>query len=329
MRDGRTLGEGFHHRHGAPHAEVEALRAANSGVRGATMYVSLEPCAHPGRAGRCAQAIVDAGIGRVVIGTLDPDPRTRGHGVAQLRDAGIEVTLVDDARAVALVERFGVAVRSARPFVTLKIAASLDGYVAPRPGSHWLTGPAARSWVRDLRTAHDAVMVGAGTIASDDPQLTVRPGHARAVHYRRVVVCDRPPFPPGRRAVEASEGYGPTIVLVAGSAEPFGQLGGLAEVVAVGADGSASVDLGAGLVALKERGITSILCEGGPRLAARLLAAHLVDRIEWLVAPVTLAGPHAVPAIAPAAALAGAAWAFDEVARLGDDVRLSAHPAAA
>ncbi len=112
--------------------------------------------------------------------------------------------------------------------------------------------------------------------------LTVRPPHGRSVPYRRVVICDRPPYPAGRRALDPLEGYAPTIVLVAGSVGPFGQLEGLAEVVGVGADGSPSVDVGAGLVALKERGIASVLCEGGPRLAARLLAGGLVDRIEWL-----------------------------------------------
>jgi diaminohydroxyphosphoribosylaminopyrimidine deaminase / 5-amino-6-(5-phosphoribosylamino)uracil reductase len=327
VRDGAILGEGFHHRHGAPHAEVEALRAAGGDVAGATIYVSLEPCAHPGKPGRCVDALVAARLARVVVGVLDPDPATRGRGVAKLRAAGVVVDVVDDPAAETLVERFGVAVASARPFVTLKIAASLDGYAAPRPGAFWLTDATARAFVRELRVAHDAVMVGAGTVATDDPLLTVRPPRARVVPYRRVVVCDRPPFPAGRRVLEPADGYGPTIVLVAGSVGPFRQLEGLAEVVGVGADGSASVDMGAGLVALKQRGIASVLCEGGPRLAARLLARGLVDRIEWLVAPVTLAGPEAIAAIAPLGA--PASWAFDRVEALGPDVRISARRVAA
>ncbi len=329
VRDGTTLGEGFHHRRGAPHAEVEALRAAGGQTAGATMYVSLEPCAHPGRPSRCADALVSAGVARVVIGAFDPNPATHARGVARLREAGIAVDVVEDAAAVALVESFGVAIASPRPFVTLKIAASLDGYAAPRPGPFWLTGARARAFVRDLRAAHDAVMVGAGTVAIDDPLLTVRPPHGRSVPYRRVVICDRPPYPAGRRALDPLEGYAPTIVLVAGSAAPFGQLDALAEVVAVGADGSPTVDLGAGLVALKERGITSVLCEGGPRLAARLLAGGLVDRVEWLIAPVMLAGPGAVAAVAPATRLAETAWAFDRVEPLGPDVRISARRVAA
>jgi diaminohydroxyphosphoribosylaminopyrimidine deaminase/5-amino-6-(5-phosphoribosylamino)uracil reductase len=327
VRDGATLGEGFHHRHGTPHAEVEALRAAGGDAVGATVYISLEPCAHPAKPARCADALIAARVVRVVAGALDPDPATRGRGVATLRAAGIVVDVVDDPAAGALVERFGIAVASTRPFVTLKIAASLDGYAAPRPGSFWLTDDAARDFVRDLRAAHDAVMAGAGTVATDDPLLTVRPPHARAVPYRRVVVCDRPPFPAGRRILDPVDGYGPTIVLVAGSTEPFGQLEGLAEVVAVGGDGSASVDMGAGLVALKQRGIASVLCEGGPRLAARLLAGGFVDRIEWLVAPITLAGPDAIAAIAPLAT--PESWAFDRVETLGPDVRISARRVAA
>lgn len=327
VRDGRTLGEGFHHRRGAPHAEVEALRVVGGDVRGATLYVSLEPCDHEGRTPPCARAVIDAGIARVAIGALDPNPKTAGAGVARLRAAGVTVDVFHDPRALEIIEAFAVAIRLPRPFVTLKLAASLDGYVAPRPGPFWLTGHEAREFVRELRISHDAVMVGAGTLLADDPQLTVRPPHARAVPYRRIVVGDgRAALPVERRVFAPEEGYLPTLVLAAGPRERFGQLEGVAEVVCAETDGD-SMDLGAALAVLKDRGIESVVCEGGPRLAERLLDAGLVDRVHWLVAPVLLAGPDAVPALAPRSALAGSAWTIDRVARLGADVVLSARPA--
>jgi diaminohydroxyphosphoribosylaminopyrimidine deaminase/5-amino-6-(5-phosphoribosylamino)uracil reductase len=204
------------------------------------------------------------------------------------------------------------------------MAASLDGYVAPMPGPHWLTGDAARAFVRELRAAHDMVLVGAGTVLADDPQLTVRPPRARAVAYARGVVCDGRPVPATAKLFQAAEGYVPSVVLAAGPRGAFGQLEAVAEVMYMGEEDAPSVDLQAGLRALRERGVTSVLCEGGPRLASRLLAAELVDRIEWLVAPRLLAGPHAVPAIARTAALDDA-WTIDSVEPLGADVRISAH----
>jgi diaminohydroxyphosphoribosylaminopyrimidine deaminase / 5-amino-6-(5-phosphoribosylamino)uracil reductase len=326
VRDGVTVGEGFHHRCGEPHAETEALRVAADAARGATLYVSLEPCDHTGLTPPCTQALIAAGVSRVVVGALDPDPRTSGGGVARLRAAGIDTDVVGDGRARGLIERFTVAARSPRPFVTLKMAASLDGFVAPSPGPYWLTGPEVRAFVRELRAEHDAVLVGAGTVLSDDPLLTVRPPHARRVPYRRVCICDGRPVSADRRIFAAEDGYGPTVVLAAGPRERFGQLERLAEVVCVGEGDQETVDIEKGLVALKKLGIESVLCEGGPRLAARLLAAGAVDRLEWLIAPQLLAGPSAVPALAAAEAFDGHTWTIDRCEMLGPDVRLSARP---
>src|SRR5579884_3487323 len=186
VRDGETLGEGYHRVRGGPHAEIEALddaRKNGKDPRGATLFVSLEPCNHHGLTPPCSEAIVAAGIARVVIGAPDPNPKTNAGGIARLREAGINAQIVHDAWAQRLIEPFSVAVRTARPYITLKMAASLDGYVAPKPGAHWLTGEVARERVRELRAAHDAVMVGAGTVRVDDPQLTVRPAHARRKPY--------------------------------------------------------------------------------------------------------------------------------------------------
>jgi len=334
-RDGVTLGEGWHHFAGEAHAEVEALRDARAranDVRGATAYVSLEPCNHHGRTPPCSEALIEAGIARVVVGALDPNPRTAEGGVRRLREAGIEVDVFDDDAARALIERFRWTIAHAeRPYLTLKIAASLDGYVASRPGAQqWLTGELARERVRDLRVEHDAVLVGAGTIRVDDPQLTVRPHATRRKPYTRVVACETEAIAATSRILappsDALPGaYARTIVLApAGARAKFTALEALADVVYVGDDGALQLDLAAALGALRERGIASVLCEGGPTLAGRLLARGLVQRVVWLLAPTFLRSETAVPAL-NGADLAGAnGWRFDRIERVGDDMLLSA-----
>jgi diaminohydroxyphosphoribosylaminopyrimidine deaminase/5-amino-6-(5-phosphoribosylamino)uracil reductase len=334
VRDGVTLGEGWHHRRGEPHAEVEAFRdarARGNDPRGATAYVSLEPCDHHGRTPPCSLALIEAGVARVVIGTLDPNPKTAEGGVRRLRANGITVDVADDARARALIERFRWTIAHERSYVTLKMAMSLDGYVVSRPGAQqWLTGPAARERVRELRAEHDAVMVGAGTIRVDDPLLTVRPYRTRRKPYARVVVCETDAIPPDSRVLAAPadappEAYRPTILLApAGARAKFAALEERAEVVYVGDGDARELDLGAALVALRERGIATVLCEGGPTLAGRLLARGLVQRTVWLVAPRFLRAEGAVPVLAGADLAAANGWRFDRIERLGDDVLLSA-----
>ena len=328
MRDGETLGEGYHHVRGAPHAEVEALAAASRAerdVRGSTLYVSLEPCNHHGATPPCTDAIVAAGISRVVIGAADPNPKTNGAGIERLRASGVEVTLLDDPWSGELVEQFRVAIRSQRPYVTLKMAASLDGYVAPKPGSHWLTGTQARERVRELRFWHDAVMVGAGTARIDDPLLTVRPPHARMRPYARVIVCEEHAIPSGSRVLLEEDGYARTILLApAGARHEFAELEGRAECIFVGQNDAVRLDIGEALVALKTAGITSVLCEGGPTFAALLLAGGFVDRLVWLVAPVFLRNPHAVPALAGDLEGKLDDWRFERIERCGDDLLLMA-----
>lgn len=334
VRAGETLGEGYHHRPGEPHAEVEALRAAGArgaDVRGATMYVSLTPCNHHGRTGPCSDALAEAGIGRVVIGARDPNPAAAG-GLERLRAAGIAVEVVDDPAAQALIERFVYSLAAPLPFVTVKMAMSLDGAIAPRPGAAYaLTGPLARERVRDLRCEYDAVMVGAGTIRIDDAQLTVRPHRARRKPYRRVVACETDTVPRGSRVFASPEGappgaYAPTIVLApAGIRERFAALEPIAEVVAVGGADARTLDLRAALCALRERGMTTVLCEGGPTLAGRLLEERLVQRIIWFVAPRFLQTPQAVPVLAGADLTRAAdGWRFDRVERVGEDMMVSA-----
>lgn len=328
VRDGQTLGEGYHHVRGAPHAEVEALadaRAAGHNVRGATLYVSLEPCDHQGLTPPCTEAIINAGIARVVIGAPDPNPKTNGAGIARLRASNIEVEVLDDAWSRDLIEQFAHAIRSPRPYLTLKMAASLDGYVAPKPGSHWLTGAESRERVRELRCWHDAVMVGAGTARIDDPQLTVRPPHARQRQYARVIVCEDHAIPANSRALLAEDGYARTILLApAGVRNEFRELEARAECIFVGNADAIQLDLGAALVALKAAGVTSVLCEGGPTLASALLSGRYVDRLVWLLAPVFLSNPEAVPVLAPGAAGSLEGWEFEPPERSGDDLLLTA-----
>jgi diaminohydroxyphosphoribosylaminopyrimidine deaminase/5-amino-6-(5-phosphoribosylamino)uracil reductase len=334
VRDGRTLGEGWHHRKGEPHAEAEALRAASEAgedVRGATMYVTLEPHDHESTMPRCSVAVVEAGIARVVVGALDPNVRTNGNGVARMRAAGIVVDVVDDPPSLALIERFAYTIDSVLPFVTLKMAMSLDGFVSPRPGMHRVTGEEARERVYDLRAEHDAVMVGAGTVRVDDPLLTIRPHRTRVKPYARVVICETAPLPPASRVFAPPPdvppgSYRPTIVLApAGLAEEFAPLTAQCEVLMCGEPDAHQLDLRAAMLALRGAGIATVLCEGGPTLAARLIAAGLVERIVWFVAPALFAAPGAIPVLngADLSAIANG-WTFDGVERVGNDLMITA-----
>jgi len=297
VRDGAILGEGYHHRAGDAHAEIEAMNAAGD-VRGATLYVTLEPCAHEGRTGSCAVALAPLGLARVVIGTLDPNPQTDGRGAEMLREAGVAVEIAGDDEARRIIEPFAIAIERARPYVALKMAISLDGSVSARQGERTqLTGDAWNAYVRELRAAHDAVMVGANTVRVDDPLLTIRPPKRRLRPYVRVVAGTR--IPPQSRVLAPVDGYDPTIVL------------------------DTSAGLPAALADLYARGIRSVLCEGGPALATALLREDLVDRFYWAMAP-SMLGPEGVPAfngVGPDVLQRG--LRLDSVERFGDDVMLS------
>jgi diaminohydroxyphosphoribosylaminopyrimidine deaminase/5-amino-6-(5-phosphoribosylamino)uracil reductase len=323
VRDGRIVGEGFHHRAGAPHAEVNALHSAGSQARNATLYVSLEPCGHVGRTPPCVQAVAGAGVARVVAGTLDPT----GHGGgAQLRERGVEIAVAGDAAAQALIEVFARASRLQRPYVAVKMAMSLDGAVAREPGLREPLGSEAEQrYVRELRISHDAVIVGAGTVRVDDPIMTVRPRHDRARSYVRIVACESDAVPSGSRVFVPAEGYGKTIVLAPGALRPrIDSLAGVAEVLIIGDADARALDLAKALEALRERGICSVLCEGGPKLAAGLIARGLADRFYWAVVPRFLHTERAVPVLRGIDLASHAVRArFDGVERVGDDVVLS------
>jgi diaminohydroxyphosphoribosylaminopyrimidine deaminase / 5-amino-6-(5-phosphoribosylamino)uracil reductase len=323
VRDGRIVGEGYHHRAGDAHAEAQALARAGSHARGATVYVSLEPCLHVGRTPPCTDALIASGVARVIAGTLDP---TEHGGAELLREHGIEVSVADDRVAAELIEIFSRVTSGTRPYVALKMAASLDGVVARRPGMKERIGsPAEEGYVRNLRTAYDAVMVGAGTVRVDDPLLTVRPAFDRARPYARIVLCDRRPISAQSRVLAPQEGYRATIVLApTGRRDRFEELRGIANVIFVGADDSEQLDITAAMKALREREIFSVLCEGGPKLGASLLAANIVDRVYWAIAPRFLSGPDAVPALS-GADLSQLRVRFDRIDSAGPDVILSGH----
>jgi diaminohydroxyphosphoribosylaminopyrimidine deaminase/5-amino-6-(5-phosphoribosylamino)uracil reductase len=334
VRDGVTLGEGWHRRRGEAHAEAEALQdalARGNDVHGASAFVSLEPCDHHGRTPPCSQALIAAGIARVVIGALDPDPGTAQAGVRRLRDAGIAVEVAAEPAAATLVDRFAWTANHDRPYLTLKMAMSLDGFIAPRPGVQYrLTGAEAQRRVRELRIDHDAVMVGAGTVRIDDPQLTVRPHASRRKPYTRIVVCERDPIPSTSRVLQAPDdappgAYAPTIVLApAGARASFGSLLEHADVIFVGSEEERGLDLAAALRAVRAREITTVLCEGGPTLAGHLLAGRLVQRVLWFVAPAFLHGDGAVPVVSGAELAGCDGWHFDGLEAVGDDMLLTA-----
>ncbi|GAB4187356.1 MAG: bifunctional diaminohydroxyphosphoribosylaminopyrimidine deaminase/5-amino-6-(5-phosphoribosylamino)uracil reductase RibD [Thalassobaculales bacterium] len=313
VRDGIVLARGWTQPGGRPHAEAEALRRAGPAARGATAYVTLEPCAHHGRTPPCAEALVAAGVARVVAALEDPDPRVAGRGFAILRQAGIRVDsglLAAEARFVN--EGFLLRLSAGRPLVTLKLATSLDGRIALADGqSRWITGPAARAAGHLLRAEHDAVMVGIGTALADDPRLTVRlPGLAAAP--RRVVVDSRLRLPPGAAVLEG----GGAIVLTAAA----GSLAG-AQCLRVAA-GPGGIDLAEGLRALASLGLTRVLVEGGGALAAGLLRAGLVDRLAVFRAGLAI-GAEGRPALGPlglASIAEGPRFRLHLLSPLGGDV---------
>ncbi|MRX50839.1 bifunctional diaminohydroxyphosphoribosylaminopyrimidine deaminase/5-amino-6-(5-phosphoribosylamino)uracil reductase RibD [Paracoccus sp. S-4012] len=276
VKDGVVVGRGWTRPGGRPHAEAVALAQAGGAARGATAFVTLEPCAHHGRTPPCAEALIAAGVARVVTALTDPDPRVAGRGHAMLRAAGIDV--VEDIRAAGAAEvnrGFLLRVTEGRPMVTLKLALSLDGRIATSSGeSRWITGEAARHRVHLLRFTHDAVLVGGGTARADAPRLDVR-GFGEVAQPLRIVLARGavPPLPEGAPVWHL---HGPGGAAMAGS-------GGIAVPVA-----GEGLDLRAALAALGARGLTRVLCEGGGRLAAGLLAAGLVDELVVMQAGLAL-----------------------------------------
>ena len=273
--DGTIVGEGAHERQGLPHAEIVALDAAGQAARGSTVYVTLEPCNHTGHTGPCVRALINAGVARVVIGAQDPDRKVAGAGIAALIDAGLEVVVDGSSPGLGDIDPGYFHHRvTGRPRFTLKVAATLDGQVAAGDGtSKWITGEEARLDGHQLRAESDAVLVGAGTVFADDPQLDVRlPGFVGR-QPRPVVVAGQRTLPPGARVIERDA----LVVATSPGTQPGEEL-----IVESGADGRPNLlDMATSLGAI---GLVDVMVEGGPRLAAALWQADLVDRGVWYMA---------------------------------------------
>jgi len=301
VKDGRLVGEGYHARAGEPHAEVHALNAAGDAARGATAYVTLEPCSHHGRTGPCAVALIEAGVARVVVAMEDPNPAVAGRGIAMLREAGIEVTVgIAEDEARALNAGFVRRMDHGRPFVRLKMAMSLDGRTAMQSGeSQWITGPEARRQVQRLRARASAVLTGVESVIFDNSRLTVRADQlglddAESIATRqplRVIVDSRLRLPeaaacltePGRTLVVAVEGVEEERI------ERLTRAG--AEVLTLPAGDDGRVDLDAVLRHLAEvEQANEVLLETGATLAGAMLDAGLVDEMQLFVAPTLLGG---------------------------------------
>lgn len=301
--DGEVIATGAHEGAGTPHAEVIALAVAGSRARGSTAVVTLEPCNHTGRTGPCSEALIAAGVARVVFGQSDPNPEAAG-GADRLRAAGVTVTGgLREKEAADLNRIWSFAMAQQRPEITWKIAATLDGKVAAPDGtSRWITGDAAREQVHELRAAHDAVLVGTTTVLTDDPELTARTGSVVGQPWRVVM---------GQRSVPAG-----ARVRLADPTDRFWQIPSRDPLFAA--------------EQMARRGIHTVLLEGGPALAGSFLRAGLIDRIIWYTAPALLgAGQPAVADLGVGSMAGIVRLELLDVLRVGDDVRIDLRPSGA
>jgi len=333
VRDGDLIAEGFHARPGEPHAEAEALAAAGNAARGGTAYVTLEPCAHHGRTPPCADALIEAGIARVVIALEDPDAKVRGRGVARLRERGIDVAIgVGAAEAGESLAPYLHHRRTGRAFALLKTAISLDGRVTAADGSsRWVSGEAARADAHALRAESQAVVVGSGTALADRPTLTARPEGAHPVGRQplRVLLDARGRVPADGPLFDTT--LASTLVFTTEratdrSVDAWRSSGAKVEVLPAGANGG--IDLAAALGLLGSEGVLQAMFEGGPTVHGALVAAGLAERFIAYVAGVML-GPDGAPALRgafPAALTDAPRFHLLDAHALGDDVRLEYVP---
>jgi diaminohydroxyphosphoribosylaminopyrimidine deaminase / 5-amino-6-(5-phosphoribosylamino)uracil reductase len=328
-RAGQLLGQGWHEYDLLDHAEVIALKEASQfgseRLRGGTAYVTLEPCNHTGRTGPCTEALIAAGLGRVVAATIDPNPSVAGHGIETLRAAGLETTVgVCEAEARRLNEGFAHWSQHKRPFVLMKVAMTLDGCIAPPPGTHaarepyWITSEAARAAVQPLRWQADAALTGIGTVLADDPMLTDRSGHRRRRPLLRVVLDSTLRMPLDSKLVKSAQND-LAVFTVSNDEARIGELRRRGVRVEVLPAEEGRVPLGRVLDKLGEEGILTLLTETGTRLNTSLLAGGLVDRVHLFVSP-QIMGSDAVPAFR---GMGNAIHMSNvEVERYGDDLGL-------
>ena len=341
VRGGRVLARGYHRRAGLPHAEIEALSRKGVRAQGATMYVTLEPCCHQGRTGPCTDAILAAGVRRVVVGCCDENPLISGRGVMQLRRAGIRVDVgCLDHECRRQNRAFFRWVRAHRPWVTLKVATTLDGFIGsgeaqPRdPSARFVSGKAARAHAHLLRSQHDAVLVGVGTVLADNPRLTVRLPGSAGLSPLRVILDGHLRTPPSARLIRQL-GTPPVLIIAAqpreGASDAAALLGRAralrragAEVLLLPADRAGRIPIRSVLRALADAGVQSLLVEGGSRVHGAFISAALVDSVAFFVAP------SLVGAGRPIAEGPGLDWRTPlklgpfEVCTVGEDVLLQA-----
>ena len=323
-RCGEVIATGYHVRAGAAHAEAEALRAAGPAARGADLFVTLEPCTVQGRTPPCVDAVIAATPGRVVVAMLDPNPDVQGRGVAALEAAGIAVEVGLLSAGAERLNRFYLTHRRrGRPFVTAKFAASLDGRIATRTGeSQWISSEPARRFAHELRRRHDAVLVGAGTVDSDDPELTVRLVDASRQPLR-VVVDSTLRTPPTARLLSSPGGR---VLLATTPAAPPERVAALERAgaqVMVLPEVAGRVDLASLLAALGRRSVISVLAEGGATVLGALLDMRGIDSVVAVLSPRLIGGREAPPAIAgDGVATLSEALSFDDVDvdRMGGDL---------
>ncbi|WP_207884691.1 bifunctional diaminohydroxyphosphoribosylaminopyrimidine deaminase/5-amino-6-(5-phosphoribosylamino)uracil reductase RibD [Pseudomonas sp. 30_B] len=332
VREGEVVGEGWHVRAGEPHAEVHALRQAGDKARGATAYVTLEPCSHFGRTPPCADALVTAGVARVVAAMQDPNPQVAGSGMKRIAEAGIEVRSgVLESEARALNQGFLKRMETGLPFVRVKLAMSLDGRTAMASGeSQWITGPAARQAVQRLRAQSSVVLSGADTVLMDDARLTVRPAELGLDAEQTDLARRRPPLRvliDGRLRVPLSATFfqaGPALVVSTRQAPGYAEAGHELLVLA-GSDGQ--VDLSALMAELGRRGVNEVLVEAGPRLAGAFARQELVDEYCIFMAP-KLLGSSARPLLElPLERMAQSReLKISDIRAVGDDWLVTARP---
>lgn len=296
VRDGAIIGEGYHMKAGTPHAEIHALKAAGESARGSTLYVTLEPCCHYGRTPPCTEAIIKAGVKRVIVATYDPNPLVSGKGIRSLQEAGIEVQVgILEDEAQRLNEVFFKYIRTGRPFVILKAAMSIDGKIATRTGdSRWITGKEARLNVQRLRVASDAIMVGIGTVLADNPLLTVRlPGESKKP--LRVIMDSSLRLPENSRLVQTARDAPVIVAAVPGKYRKEKRMlledKGVEVFDVPGADGMVNIE--GVLEELGRREVTALLLEGGGTLNASALQAGMVDKFVFFLAPLIVGGRDA------------------------------------
>ena len=329
VRGHRVVGRGAHRKAGTPHAEIHALREAGARAAGATLYVTLEPCSTTGRTGPCVEAIAAAGIRRAVLGSIDPNPDHRGRGVRRLRRSSVEVTTgVLQPETDALLAPFACWVTENRPYLSLKLAMTLDGRIADARGtSRWITGPRSRERVQALRRRADAIMVGAETARRDDPSLSPRP--ARDRRPRRVIVAGKGPLPTSLKCFRDRHANRTLVAVPAGAAGVWQQQFSKTPVtiLPVAADRRGGVRVQSLLRNLAKRDVMHVLCEGGGQLAGSLIRAACVDEYHLVYAPRFL-GESGRPSVGQGgwALLRAPRLTVSAVEQLGDDLWVTARP---